>query len=43
MAASSRRVRIIVGPLLTRFVQPFDRVCIELEACAANDFGELRK
>ena len=27
----------------TGFVQPFNRVCIELEACAANDFVELRK
>ena len=27
----------------TGFVQPFDRVCIELKACGANDFVELRK
>jgi hypothetical protein len=25
------------------FVQPFDRVCIELKAGGANDFIELRK
>ena len=27
----------------TGFVQPFDRVCIELKARGANDFVELRK
>jgi hypothetical protein len=27
----------------TGFVQPFDRVCIELKACGANDFVELRQ
>jgi hypothetical protein len=27
----------------TGFVQPFDRVCIKLEARGAHDFVELRK
>ena len=27
----------------TGFVQPFDRVCVELKARGANDFVELRK
>ena len=31
------------GVSRTGFIQPFDRVCIELKACGANDFVELRK
>jgi S1-C subfamily serine protease len=33
------------GALVSRtgVVQPFDRVCIELKACGANDFVELRQ